>query len=178
MLLGLCLAHEAPPWVWPLRLHSARSLGAELDGDGLESANRCGEEALYAEFLRYSLGEEVLDLSDLPWTPSREEERWGRGEAPGAREGLPRAWGASVCRPTLAVRGPARVCVADEVVRGPPLPRGAAPASFASVGEPRQSWEKEVGGVHQGGVASSESPPTGAGLRSGGGGTRRAEGGL
>ena len=89
------------PGLWPdcrvhvgLWFHSARSLEVDMEEEGLKLLGDGRDDALDAECLRYSLGEEVvgLGLSIRPVTPSSEEEMWcERAEAKEelrTREGL------------------------------------------------------------------------------------------
>lgn len=81
----------------------------------------------------------------------------------------------SVCRPTLTICGFMRVCVPEQAtsthrscnlalfsgeLTGPACLQPAVISFMSSLrfaDEPRQSGEKEVGGVHQGGVVSTDS---------------------
>lgn len=127
-------------------------------------------------------------------------EREGTREALRGRDGLPlRVTDTpSVCRPTLTICGLVRVCVPEQATS---TQRSCCPRSFfpgepaVAVGlrtavisftsslrfaeEPRQSVEKEVGGVNQGGVMSTDSASRATGLCfSSASWTRRADGGL
>lgn len=175
----VCRVHARPDWFWCARFHRDRSL--EVDAE--EGELRLEGEG--RDCLRYSLGEEVecLDLSPRPVMPSSEAEMWWeRAETRGefrAREGLLlvvlNPWVASVCWPTLTICGFIWVWVPEQDTSTHPRPANLSlfscglswrfclqPAviSFMSslrlADEPRQSCEKEVGGVHQGEGVSTD----------------------
>lgn len=180
--LGLvCRKQGMPlPGLCEETFHVARS----LDEVELKLAEEGGEDAPEAECRLYSFGEEVepLDLSTLLGTASSEVDMWWEREltreALRGRDGLPLRVTdpTSVCRPTLTICGLVRVCVPEQTTstqrsccprslfpEEPPVAIGLQPAvtSFMSslrfADEPRQSVEKEVGGVNQGGVMSMDS---------------------
>lgn len=146
------------------------------------------------------MGEEAepLHRSTLLGTASSEVEMWWEREdtreALRGRDGPPPLEAMepqSVCRPTLTISGPVRGVWVPEQATSTQRSRSLLPGlglqpdvnSFTSslrlADEPRKSVEKEVGGVNQGGVASTDSASRATGLCfSSASWTRRADGGL
>lgn len=190
------------PWLCEETFHGARS----LDEDELRLEEEGRDDAPEAECRLYSFGEAVdpLDLSTLLGTASSDVEMWWEceetREALRGRDGLPFRENEppSVCSPTLTICGLVRVCVPEQATSTqrsccprslfPGEPLGAAGLQLAVISfmsslrladEPRQSVEKEVGGVNQGGVVSMDSASRAIGLCfNSASWTRRADGGL